>query len=112
MSHGPLQQPSVEHGETRHLSVKLSLEDAGKATLDELTSILAEAREAITSLAAIDWPRGRLALTLDEAAASLGIPPSTLADQLRNGKIKGAKVGRHWLLTRRQLLEALEGKAK
>lgn len=42
-------------------------------------------------------------LTLSEAAASLGVAVSTLRVQLRNGKLRGKKVGPVWTLTRREV---------
>lgn len=90
------------------MDIKITADQAALAAREAVQQLLDEVKEDIRSRAALDWPAGRLALTLDEAAAALGIPPSTLADQLRAGRIKGTKVGRHWLLTRRQLLDALE----
>ena len=38
-------------------------------------------------------------LTLAAAADSLGVAPSTLRHQIRNGKLRARKVGRDWLVT-------------
>jgi excisionase family DNA binding protein len=37
-------------------------------------------------------------LTLTEAAASLGLAPSTLRHQIRNRKLRARKLGREWYL--------------
>lgn len=42
-------------------------------------------------------------LTLEEAAASLGVAASTLRVQLRNGKLRGKKVGPVWTLTPKEV---------
>jgi len=42
-------------------------------------------------------------LTLEEAAASLGVAASTLRVQIRNGKLKGKKVGTVWTVTPREV---------
>ena len=55
-------------------------------------------------------------LTLEEAAASLGVAASTLRVQLRNGKLRGKKVGPVWTLTPKEVeryrLHQLERNAK
>jgi excisionase family DNA binding protein len=38
-------------------------------------------------------------MTLKEAADRLGVAPSTLRVQLRNGKLRGVKRGRDWWIT-------------
>lgn len=38
-------------------------------------------------------------MTLTEAAERLGLAPSTLRVQLRNGKLRGVKRGRDWWIT-------------
>jgi excisionase family DNA binding protein len=35
-------------------------------------------------------------MTIAEAAVRLGLSPATLRVQLRNGKLRGRKVGRDW----------------
>lgn len=42
-------------------------------------------------------------LTLREAAASLGVAASTLRVQIRNGKLRGKKVGPVWVLTPKEV---------
>lgn len=42
-------------------------------------------------------------LTLAEAAAALDVAASTLRVQIRNGKLKGRKVGTVWTLTPREV---------
>lgn len=42
-------------------------------------------------------------LTLVEAAAELGMSPTTLRVQIRNGKLKARKVGPVWVVTRREV---------
>ena len=42
-------------------------------------------------------------LTLEEAAASLGVAASTLRVQLHKGKLKGKKVGPVWVLTPKEV---------
>lgn len=37
-------------------------------------------------------------LTLTEAADALGLAPSTLRHQIRNGKLNARKVGRDWVV--------------
>lgn len=41
-------------------------------------------------------------LTLKEAAAHLGLSPSTLRVQIRNGKLRGRKVGSVWTVSERE----------
>lgn len=43
------------------------------------------------------------ALTLEQAAASLGVADSTLRVQIRNGKLRATKVGRDWTVTPREV---------
>ena len=38
-------------------------------------------------------------MTLPEAAESLGLAPSTLRHQIRNGKLKARKLSRDWYVT-------------
>jgi excisionase family DNA binding protein len=42
-------------------------------------------------------------LTLQQAAAELGMSPETLRWQIRNGKLKASKMGPIWTVTRREL---------
>jgi len=42
---------------------------------------------------------GSLMLSLPEAAAALGLKPSTLRHQIKNGKLAARKVSRDWYLT-------------
>ncbi len=42
-------------------------------------------------------------LTLAQAAAQLGLSPITLRVQIRNGRLKGRKVGRDWTLSEREV---------
>lgn len=43
------------------------------------------------------------AMTLEEAAASLGVAASTLRVQIRNGKLRGQKVGPVWTVTPKEV---------
>jgi excisionase family DNA binding protein len=42
-------------------------------------------------------------MTLTEAAAELGLEPSTLRHQIRNGRIRARKVGPVWTVTPAEL---------
>lgn len=42
-------------------------------------------------------------MTLREAAASLGVTPDTLRQQIANGKLRATKRGRDWWVTRREV---------
>jgi len=42
-------------------------------------------------------------MTLDEAATSLGLSPSTLRSQILRGSMKGTKAGRDWTVTPREV---------
>jgi len=42
-------------------------------------------------------------LTLAEAAARLGLSPSTLRSQIRNGRLRGRLIGKTWTVTEREL---------
>ena len=42
-------------------------------------------------------------MTLNEAAAILGVTPDTLRLQLANGKLRGRKIGPLWTVTRREV---------
>ena len=49
-------------------------------------------------------------LTVEEAAEYLQISPGMLLRKVREGVVPGAKVGRHWRFSRRQLLAWVERK--
>jgi len=42
-------------------------------------------------------------LTLEEAARQLGVAASTLRVQIRNGKLKGSKIGPLWVVSPREV---------
>lgn len=42
-------------------------------------------------------------LTLAAAAARLGLSPTTLRVQVRNGKLRARKVGRDWTVSEREV---------
>lgn len=42
-------------------------------------------------------------MTLIEAAASLGVTPATLRQQIKLGKLRATKVGRDWSVTPREV---------
>jgi excisionase family DNA binding protein len=42
-------------------------------------------------------------MTLPEAAKELGLAPSTLRHQIKNGKLAARKVSRDWYLTREEV---------
>ena len=42
-------------------------------------------------------------MTLIEAAASLGVTPATLRQQIANGKLRAVKRGRDWGVTAREV---------
>ena len=42
-------------------------------------------------------------MTVAEAAASLGIAPATLRQQIANGRIRATKHGRDWWIPRREV---------
>jgi len=42
-------------------------------------------------------------VTLAEAAAALGLSPDTLRWQIKNGKLRGRKVGPVWTVTPREV---------
>jgi len=44
-----------------------------------------------------------LSVTLGEAAEFLGVATTTLRHQIRNGRLKAAKVGRDWIVAREEL---------
>ncbi len=48
-------------------------------------------------------PRGRLAYSVDEAAALAGLSRELLYDQMRAGKLAFLKVGRRRIITRQHL---------
>jgi len=55
-------------------------------------------------------------LTLTEAAGLLGLSPTTLRIQIRNGKLKARKLGRDWIVSkaeveryRRESLQPVKG---
>lgn len=73
----------------------------------------AELRELLTevvteTLAALDFPAGRIALTEAEAAAAVGRPQHVLRDARLRGELTGSKGGKAWLYTRQGLLEWLK----
>ncbi len=49
-------------------------------------------------------------LTIDELAAYLKVPKSTLYMLAREGKVPSTKVGRHWRFQKRAIDRWLEGK--
>jgi excisionase family DNA binding protein len=42
-------------------------------------------------------------LTLQQAAARLGLAASTLRVQIRNGKLRAKKIGRDWTVSEREI---------
>jgi len=42
-------------------------------------------------------------LTLIQVAEALGLEPSTLRHQIRNGRLRATKVGRDWVVTPREV---------
>lgn len=48
-------------------------------------------------------PVGHDMLTLTQAAAIAGLQPDTLRQQIHHGRLAGHKLGRDWLVTRREL---------
>lgn len=46
--------------------------------------------------------------TLEELSEKIKIPVETLRKYLRTGKLKGAKIGKHWRVTDEQLKEFLD----
>lgn len=60
------------------------------------------------TLAALDFPAGRVALTEPEAAKSLGRPRHCLRDARLRGELQGSKAGKAWVYTRRDLMEWLD----
>ena len=53
-------------------------------------------------------PGGRLAYSVDEAAAITGLSRDLLYDQMRQGNLASIKVGRRRLITRQHLRQFLE----
>ena len=49
------------------------------------------------------WPTVQRAMTLPEAAQSLGLSPATLRQQIANGKLRAVKVGRDWTVSPREV---------
>lgn len=45
----------------------------------------------------------------DEAAAILGVPADTIRRWLRNGKIRGTKIDRLWLVPKAEIVRITEG---
>ena len=50
--------------------------------------------------------------TLIEVSEKIKIPVVTLRKYLKDGKLKGAKIGKHWRITDEQLKEFLESSTK
>ena len=50
-----------------------------------------------------NWPEGRLAYSVDEAAAITGLSRDLLYDQMRAGNLAYLKIGRRRIITRQQL---------
>lgn len=48
-------------------------------------------------------PKPAPLLTLGEAAAIAGLSPTTLRVQIHNGQLQARKMGRDWVVTRREL---------
>jgi excisionase family DNA binding protein len=42
-------------------------------------------------------------VTLVEAAATLGVQPATLRQQIANGRLRAKKMGRDWQVTKREV---------
>lgn len=47
--------------------------------------------------------------SLQETADILGIAPRTLHDYLKNGRIKGQKIGGHWRISEKNLQRFIDG---
>lgn len=50
--------------------------------------------------------------TVEEVSEKIKIPVETLRKYLRNGKLKGAKIGKHWRITDEQLKEFIDAHTK
>lgn len=49
--------------------------------------------------------------TVNDIAEALHTTPRTVLNYLRSGRLKGAKIGGKWLVTRENLLELINGSA-
>jgi hypothetical protein len=72
----------------------------------ELRDLLAEV--VTETLAALDYPAGRIALTEAEAAAAVGRPQHCLRDARLRGELAGSKAGKAWVYQRSDLLAWLK----
>jgi hypothetical protein len=65
-------------------------------------------REVVSAtLATLDWPVGRVALTESEAAQACGVGRHVLRDLRIAGRIQARRLGRRIVYTREDLLRAL-----
>lgn len=48
-------------------------------------------------------------LTIEEVAAMLKLSPFTVGQYLREGKLPGRKIGRHWRVLRSELEQFIQG---
>jgi excisionase family DNA binding protein len=57
-----------------------------------------------TAEAPVPWDSPeRIAMTLTEAAAVLGVSPDTLRQQIARGRLKATKLGRDWWVTPKEV---------
>lgn len=73
----------------------------------ELRALVAEvAAQLLGEL--LDWPVGRIALTEEEAANACGVRRHVLRDLRLKKAIQSRKLGRKYVYTRQDILQALE----
>lgn len=72
--------------------------------------IQALVREVVSAtLATLDWPIGRVALTESEAAQACGVGRHVLRDLRIRGRIRAHRLGKRIVYTRDDLLKAIDG---
>lgn len=57
------------------------------------------------------WDDVPLSLSVDQAAAVLGVHPNTIRNVIKAGELAARKVGREWRIAKADLQRYLEGKA-
>ncbi len=71
---------------------------------DTIRGILREELKAALQSAKKSKARyGKLGYTESEAADVIGVPMRTIQDARRNGRINAARIGKHWIISRKEI---------
>jgi len=102
-------KPRAKRKTTRKVSPGVFVHTDRRGTVIEIEILAASSRYSSKELKALDSPAEWL--TLIEAANEAGLSPSTLRNQIKNGKLIADKKGHDWRVTRAALWSYLENRS-